>query len=140
MSSTRERRADWEGSANAGRHKAADRERHDAEEAPLASAQNGKVLSRDLNRAGRRLRSAGFALAGALAFEVLWITVVGLAWPVETDSLLMFLIQSARPCVVALIVFDLIRPRSDGLTRCGKCGYILKGISEPRCPECGKRI
>lgn len=24
--------------------------------------------------------------------------------------------------------------------RCRKCGYILRGISEPRCPECGERI
>ena len=28
----------------------------------------------------------------------------------------------------------------DGETRCRKCGYILRGISEPRCPECGERI
>lgn len=25
-------------------------------------------------------------------------------------------------------------------TRCRKCAYILKGITEPRCPECGERI
>jgi hypothetical protein len=25
-------------------------------------------------------------------------------------------------------------------TRCRKCQYILKGISEPICPECGERI
>jgi hypothetical protein len=25
-------------------------------------------------------------------------------------------------------------------TRCRKCGHILRGISEPRCPECGERI
>jgi len=25
-------------------------------------------------------------------------------------------------------------------TRCRKCGYILKGITEPRCPECGEKI
>ncbi len=25
-------------------------------------------------------------------------------------------------------------------TRCRKCGYILRGISEPRCSECGERI
>jgi hypothetical protein len=30
--------------------------------------------------------------------------------------------------------------RSDGEVRCRKCGYILRGISEPRCPECGERI
>jgi hypothetical protein len=30
--------------------------------------------------------------------------------------------------------------RIDPETRCRKCGYILRGISEPRCPECGERI
>ena len=25
-------------------------------------------------------------------------------------------------------------------TRCRKCDYILRGITEPRCPECGERI
>ncbi|GMU24136.1 MAG: hypothetical protein AMXMBFR13_42130 [Phycisphaerae bacterium] len=25
-------------------------------------------------------------------------------------------------------------------TRCRRCGYILRGISEPRCPECGEKI
>lgn len=24
--------------------------------------------------------------------------------------------------------------------RCRQCGYILRGLSEPRCPECGERI
>ena len=28
----------------------------------------------------------------------------------------------------------------DGETHCRKCGYVLRGISEPRCPECGERI
>ena len=27
-----------------------------------------------------------------------------------------------------------------GETLCRACGYILRGISEPRCPECGERI
>ena len=27
-----------------------------------------------------------------------------------------------------------------GETRCRECGYILRGISEPRCPECGEQI
>ncbi len=31
-------------------------------------------------------------------------------------------------------------PKHDGETRCRKCGYILRGITEPRCPECGERI
>ena len=28
----------------------------------------------------------------------------------------------------------------DNETRCRKCGYILRGITEPRCSECGERI
>lgn len=31
-------------------------------------------------------------------------------------------------------------PPSDGHTHCGKCGYILNGLTEPRCPECGQAI
>jgi hypothetical protein len=27
-----------------------------------------------------------------------------------------------------------------GQTRCRKCGYTLRGITEPRCPECGEKI
>jgi len=28
----------------------------------------------------------------------------------------------------------------DGETHCRKCGYILRGLREPRCSECGERI
>ncbi|MBN2447382.1 MAG: hypothetical protein JXO22_11680 [Phycisphaerae bacterium] len=30
--------------------------------------------------------------------------------------------------------------QSDGETRCRRCGYILRGLVEPRCSECGERI
>ena len=44
--------------------------------------------------------------------------------------------------VPGVVVTALIaRHRSrDAECRCRKCGYILRGISEPRCPECGERI
>ena len=32
------------------------------------------------------------------------------------------------------------RGRPDAETRCRRCGYILRGITEPRCPECGEAI
>lgn len=32
------------------------------------------------------------------------------------------------------------RGTPDGHTRCGSCGYILKGLTEPRCSECGVAI
>lgn len=28
----------------------------------------------------------------------------------------------------------------DRETRCRQCGHVLRGLSEPRCPECGERI
>ncbi len=34
----------------------------------------------------------------------------------------------------------LLRPRPDGVTRCGWCGYELAGLKEARCPECGVEI
>lgn len=29
---------------------------------------------------------------------------------------------------------------SEAETRCRKCGYILRGLTQPRCPECGEQI
>ncbi len=31
-------------------------------------------------------------------------------------------------------------PRNPDPTRCRKCGYLLQGLPEPRCPECGTRF
>lgn len=48
--------------------------------------------------------------------------------------------------LLAFAVFGLLtrwfgRPGfSDDETRCRRCGYILRGITEPRCSECGERI
>ena len=48
--------------------------------------------------------------------------------------------------LIAFAVYGLVTwrfgPRGpiDNETRCRECGYILRGISEPRCPECGERI
>ncbi len=44
--------------------------------------------------------------------------------------------------IVATALAHALTPREtkDGHTRCGKCGYILKGLTEPRCSECGERI
>lgn len=54
-------------------------------------------------------------------------------------------IQYAIP-VIAIAVgvlayhFLMVKGCPDGEIRCRKCQYILKGITEPRCPECGERI
>ena len=47
----------------------------------------------------------------------------------------------ALPGVVAAVyTFAIWAGSDDPETRCRKCGYILRGISEPRCPEWGERI
>ena len=43
-------------------------------------------------------------------------------------------------CVYQLMTAHFGPGSAEGETRCRKCGYILRGISEPRCPECGERI
>lgn len=62
-------------------------------------------------------------------FKALWVSAV----------LSVFLLS---PAVAVVVHGRLIRryglePRE---TCCRRCGYILRGISEPRCPECGERI
>ena len=50
------------------------------------------------------------------------------------------------PIVVSVGVFSVVdrylRAKEVGEfeTRCRKCRHILRGITEPRCPECGERI
>ncbi len=46
---------------------------------------------------------------------------------------------SAAACFGWLLIFLTDRQR-DAMTRCRQCGHILRGLSEPRCPECGERI
>ena len=50
------------------------------------------------------------------------------------------------PHAIVLAVYGLLTRRyykskgQDGETHCRKCNYILRGLTEPRCPECGERI
>ena len=37
-------------------------------------------------------------------------------------------------------LLGLHRARLAGNTRCGRCDHILRGLTEPRCPECGQAI
>ncbi len=44
--------------------------------------------------------------------------------------------------VLAIFIYDRLTFRyfKDRYLRCLECGHILRGLSEPRCPECGERI
>jgi hypothetical protein len=53
------------------------------------------------------------------------------------------LLLSTPSVLVGMLAFNWLHTRGvrdDGHLHCLKCGYILKGITEPRCPECGERI
>ena len=73
-----------------------------------------------------------------------------LAWARELYFLLFFsgpggeiLFVAAAFSVFACVGWVLVTVgsfRRDDETRCRKCSYILRGLTEPRCPECGEPI
>lgn len=42
--------------------------------------------------------------------------------------------------IVGWVLTTITAGRRDSETRCRACGHILRGLSEPRCPECGEPI
>ncbi len=49
------------------------------------------------------------------------------------------------PCILAVYIYAVLLRRLNAKsyeleTRCRRCAYILRGISKPRCPECGEHI
>ncbi len=82
-------------------------------------------------------------IASVAFYAVAGRTVMSGAGPTGTAAVVVFL------CVAFLVgpffasvLTHVLTPREtkDGHTRCGKCGYILKGLTEPRCSECGEQI
>ncbi|GMU21387.1 MAG: hypothetical protein AMXMBFR13_14800 [Phycisphaerae bacterium] len=70
----------------------------------------------------------------------------GVLKPFLGEIVSMPLAYYAPPIILSIWVYHILgpitvdHPWSKIETRCRKCGYILRGISEPRCPECGERI
>lgn len=64
-------------------------------------------------------------------------------WPVYMLSIFIYYLPII---LVAFMTYALMtryfgpKVKADSETRCRKCGYILKGIREPICSECGERI
>ena len=78
-----------------------------------------------------------FAVQEVTAWMMPWATAAG--WAMATEIVTAGLLMMPG-VVVALLVYATGKPPGDDHTRCGNCGYILKGLTEPRCPECGERI
>ncbi|MHC4442741.1 MAG: transcription elongation factor SPT4 [Planctomycetota bacterium] len=64
-----------------------------------------------------------------LVIENLWTTPVTLPFFVLPIAVYVLLTRAYGPQKVL-----------EQETRCRKCQYILRGITEPRCPECGEKI
>ncbi len=99
---------------------------------------------------------ATVAAAAALAFAAL----VGANWQNVESYQVLFDLFPLRPQAsqyTVAVIFLLIAPIIVGVaafglvthwtrlpawreTRCRKCSHILRGLTEPRCPECGERI
>ena len=80
---------------------------------------------------------AGLALLG-WAVPAHHVYLRGNPWNVPIGH---YILPSAFTLValVGWLVLAVGVVRGDDETRCRKCKYILRGISEPRCPECGER-
>ncbi len=108
-------------------------------------------------QASRRPRAlvciAGFWLSVSVIQWALWTTRLGLLFfkwmkrmhlvlPLSLSSgdeyLLLRVLIATIVCACWLTVYALwtARPGADGGPRCRKCGYILRGLADNRCPEC----
>lgn len=68
-------------------------------------------------------------------------TVFGGSWQWWGDQIFALIPVVTLPVVVYALLSGAFGSKAvDSETRCRKCSYILRGISEPRCPECGERI
>lgn len=91
-------------------------------------------------------------LAGALASAVAFVVGIAIAhgaigkqWPLWTllkEALLVMGIAAAIYTLLGVATTRAVsRWRRVGLRepgRCERCGYLLRGLPEPRCPECGE--
>jgi hypothetical protein len=70
-------------------------------------------------------------------------TITGEYWMAEwwAERIAVFALVGSLLFAVtfALVWTGVIGPRNRRL-RCGSCGYDLKGLTKPRCPECGSPI
>lgn len=81
----------------------------------------------------------GFLIYGQTVYDVIGFYYVDYS---GTMSILLVIAHGCIPTLVSIGVYhQLSVPRWErDYTRCGRCGYILSGLQEPRCPECGVAI
>ena len=59
----------------------------------------------------------------------------------HTGKSVAFTLPTAAFCLAVFALFVYRPPKKGaGESYCRRCGYILRGLSKPRCPECGETI
>lgn len=86
-------------------------------------------------------------LAAVAALCVLFLALVPKGEPDRMLITLLYAGITSLPALAGIIVAVRIYARHyrwldwlDGEPRCRKCRHILRGLTEPRCPECGEPI
>jgi uncharacterized paraquat-inducible protein A len=80
------------------------------------------------------------AILSVVAAAALFFVVKGLGL---NENWFILIVLAPGPPTVALyaVLTRAYGPQlRDGETHCRKCDYILRGLLEPRCSECGERI
>src|SRR5262245_39499083 len=86
------------------------------------------------------ISSVLIAVTGSLARHTGSLARVDQEIPEIAALLSILFVPLGAYAVVSHITNRSTRLRLPDETRCRKCGYILRGLTEPRCPECGERI
>jgi hypothetical protein len=100
-------------------------------------------------RADRRAMTfKGFAVY--LITFVGWSIVLAVAWTASRSNfssvgvvcwlLILIAVPGLATCSYMAQLQARFHPDPEGHTRCGSCGHILRGLTTPRCPECGTAL
>jgi hypothetical protein len=100
-----------------------------------------------IRRAAARQRSYWLVVAGGCAVAAAQLVVMTvehlryIGWGRKPAGYVLFILLTLAGCGHSLLraralTAELKRPVSDG-SRCMKCGYDLRGLTELTCPECG---
>lgn len=85
----------------------------------------------------------GSILAALLRIHPAGNSVLDRVTAAHGSSFGLLVVLYAVPLGASVVLFLVLsRPlfRDDGETHCRGCGHILRGLRQPVCPECGRRI
>ncbi len=61
-------------------------------------------------------------------------------WAMQLDHYVTLGVAPVLAMLVAVIVYHLVTFKLFDYPHCYRCGYMLRGVAEPRCPECGQKL